>query len=157
MSDNPRARITSYSAALATFGLASGAALFAARRAERPTPDRYQPADLVLGTFATQKFARMLAKDPVTTPLRAPFTDYEGVAGDAELNESPKSGPEGGHGRHTLGELLSCPFCLAPWVAGGYVACLAFAPRVARSWAAVFALVSVSDALQHVYARLQAD
>ena len=85
--------------------------------------------------------------------MRAPFTEYEGLAGPAELNESPKSG----HGRHTLGELLTCPFCLAPWVATGYVSGLAFAPGVARSWAAVFALVATSDALQHVYARLQTE
>ena len=152
MGDSPRepGRITSYGIALATFMASASGAVIAGRRTGAG-PERYLPSDLVIGALATQKFTRMLAKDAVATPLRAPFTDYEGVAGPAELNESPKDA----HGRHTLGELLSCPFCLAPWVAGAYVTGLAFAPRAARAWAAVFSLVSVSDTLQHAYVRLQ--
>jgi hypothetical protein len=55
------------------------------------------------------------------------------------------------------GEVLTCPFCLAPWVASAYVAGLALSPRLARAWAAAFALVGASDWLQHAYSRARAD
>lgn len=152
MADNPRVRIPGYASALAVFGATAASVLLAGRRSDR-LPDRYQPLDLALGALATQKFARIVAKDAVTTPVRAPFTEFEEVGAPAELNESPKDG----HGRHTVGELLSCPFCLAPWISGAYVAGLIFAPRLSRAWAAVFGIVGVADDLQHVYARLQAE
>src|SRR5690606_41186876 len=60
---------------------------------------------------STHKLSRLLAKDPVTSPIRAPFTRYKGVSGPAELREEP---------RNTVGELLSCPFCIAQWTATGY-------------------------------------
>lgn len=153
--DSPRqpTRIASYASAATVFVGTSAAVVIAGKRNGR-LPDEFRPQDLVVGALATQKFARLLAKDAIATPVRAPFTEYEGLAGPAELNESPK---DGGHGQHTIGELIVCPFCLAPWVAGAYVTGLAFAPRVARAWAAVFALVGASDALQNAYARLQTE
>jgi hypothetical protein len=151
--DNPRApaRIASFATALGVFGATATGVLVAGRREGR-LPDRYASLDLALGALATQKFTRLLAKDSVTTPLRAPFTRFAGEGAPAEVNERPK---KHNPAQHTLGELLVCPFCLAPWVAGAYVTGLAFAPRVARAWAAVFSMVSVSDDLQYVYARLQ--
>jgi hypothetical protein len=150
--DNPRAphRIASYATALGTFGTISLSVLLAGRRRDQ-LPERYQLVDLGIGALAVQKFSRLLAKDAVTTPVRAPFTEFEEPGAPAELNESPKHG----HGQHTIGELISCPFCMAPWVSGAYVTGLMFAPRTARTWAAVFSMVGVSDGLQHVYARLQ--
>jgi hypothetical protein len=56
-----------------------------------------------------------------------------------------------------VGELVTCPFCLAPWIATGYVATLTFAPRLARAWAAVFAMVGGADFLQHAYAAVRQD
>jgi hypothetical protein len=138
---------------MGVFGTTATAVLLAARRTRR-LPDRYAVPDLVLGALATQKFTRLLSKDAVTTPVRAPFTTYEEPGAPAEVNERPRT-----HNalQHTIGDLLSCPFCLAPWVAGAYVTALVFAPRVARTWAAVFSMVKVSDDLQFVYARLQDD
>jgi hypothetical protein len=155
VSDNPRApgRIASFATALGVFGGTAAGVLVAGRRAGQ-LPDHYRPTDLVVGALATQKFTRLLAKDSVTTPLRAPFTRFEEAGAPAEVNERPK---EHNAAQHTLGELLVCPFCLAPWVAGAYVTGLALAPRVARAWAAVFGIVGVADDLQHVYARLQVD
>jgi hypothetical protein len=152
MSDGPRdpAHITGYATALGVFGATSLGVLLAGRKEGR-LPERYATMDLVVGALATQKFARLVAKDSVMTPLRAPFTDFQEVGAPAELNETPKHE----HGKHTVGELLTCPFCLAPWVAGAYVTGLAFAPRLARAWAAVFGMVGASDDLQWVYDRLQ--
>lgn len=153
MSDNPRqdGRIDGYTAALGVFG--AGIAASAAvgwLRGDR-VPQQYAILDLVLGALATHKFSRLLSKDAVTMPLRAPFTKYEEPAGSGEVNESPRQT----HPQHTIGELVTCPFCLAPWVASGYVAGLVLAPRLARTWAAASSIVAASDVLQHAYARLE--
>ena len=59
--------------------------------------------------------------------------------------------------RHTVGELLTCPFCLGVWVATAYVAGLVVAPRPTRALAAVMTVVAGSDTLQHGYSRLRGD
>jgi hypothetical protein len=153
MNDTPRepSRIASFAAALAVFGTAAVGVVVAGKREGR-LPDRYEPMDLVVGALATQKFTRLLAKDSVTTPVRAPFTRFEEAGAPAEVNEAPK---KHNAAQHTLGELVLCPFCLAPWVAGAYVTGLAFTPRVARAWAALFGIVGLADDLQHAYGRLQ--
>lgn len=152
MSDSPRQRIPGYLAVMSTFGLGSTvAAVAAARRGDAAS--RYELQDVVLGALATHKFTRLASKDGVSTPIRAPFTEFDGEAGSAEVNEHPR----GDHLRHTIGELLVCPFCLAPWVAGGYVAALNLSPRLARAWAATFSIVGASDFLQQAYARVRTD
>lgn len=151
--DNPRQRLAGYATALATFGTAVAGSAFLGRLSGKELPDRYAWSDLALGAVATHKFARVVTKDAVMSPVRAPFTYYKEPAGSGEVNETAKHE----HPEHTIGELLTCPFCMAPWIATGYVAGLALAPRWARAWAATFTLVGTSDALQHVYARLRTD
>jgi hypothetical protein len=131
-------------AGLALIGRARGLAL----------PDRYPVSDLVLGGLATHKFARLVAKEAVTTPIRMPFTRFKENAGSAEVNEEPRDVHPA---VHTIGELLTCPFCLAPWIGAAYVAGLTLAPGLARTWAAVFSVVGISDSMQHVYAQLRTD
>jgi hypothetical protein len=156
MSDNPHEhyRVAGYLAVMSVFGSAVAAAAGVARARGRELPASYALQDLALGALATHKFTRLAAKDGVTTPLRAPFTRFEENAGSAEVNESPRkeSAP-----RHVVGELITCPFCLAPWVATGYVAALTLTPRLARSWAAVFGIVGGADFLQHAYALVRQD
>lgn len=57
--------------------------------------------------------------------------------------------------QHSLGELLTCPYCLAPWVAlalhVGYVK----KRSAARAVSSVFAVVTVSDVLNRWYGRLE--
>jgi hypothetical protein len=152
-SPHQRHRITGYLTTMSIYGsLVAGAAALG-RAQGRSLPRSYAVQDLVLGALATHKFVRVVAKDTVTTPIRAPFTEFEGAAGSAEVNESPRPEPV----RHVVGELLTCPFCLTPWVATSYVAALTLAPRVARAWAAVFAIVGASDFLQHAYALVRED
>jgi hypothetical protein len=153
MAEDTHDRIPGYVGALTVFGASVVAAVVAGRAADRELPERFRTRDLVLGAVATQKFTRILAKDAVTTPIRAPFTEFEKPLGSGEVQDRAR--PE--HPQHTIGELLTCPFCLAPWVATGYVAALTVAPRAARAWAAVFTIVGGSDALQHAYARLRTD
>jgi hypothetical protein len=136
---------------MATFG-GIWAAFAALTRTDRATlPARYHVGDLIVGGIATHKFTRIISKAGVTTPLRAPFTEFEGEAGDGEVNERPREK----HPQHTIGELLTCPFCLAPWVSSGYVIALAIAPRAARAWAATFSIVAASDFLQHAQAAVR--
>lgn len=154
MSGSPRDRIPSYLGAMATYAAALAGAVLVGRVEGRAFTQQYSARDLALGAVATHKFTRLTSKDGVTTPLRAPFTTYEGEAGSAEVHERPK---ESNHLQHTIGELVTCPFCLAPWVAGGYVVALNLAPGPARAWAALFSVVAASDWLQHGYAHLRAD
>jgi len=130
------------------------ATLGAAARSSGRLTEKYDITDLLIGGIATHKFSRLVAKGSVTSPLRAPFTEFAGAAGSSEHMERVR----GEHGlRHTAGELITCPFCLDVWVATAYVAGLALAPRATRAWAAVFAITSVADFLQQVYSRLRDD
>ncbi|MCW2946698.1 MAG: hypothetical protein JWR24_3415 [Actinoallomurus sp.] len=140
----------SYGAALAFYGLAVGAgALIAKLGGRRPADPSL--SDVVLMTVTTHKVARTLAKDPVTSPLRAPFTHYQGTAGPSELTEEVR-----GKGvRHVVGELLSCPFCLAQWVATAYAGGMTFSPRATRLVGVTMTAVAGADWLQLLYARLQ--
>lgn len=134
-----------YIRVLATYGGVVAAATVAAALTGRRAPERIGPMDVALMAACTHKLSRMLAKYPVTSPIRAPFTRYQGVSGPAELREEP---------RNTMGELLSCPFCIAQWAATGYAIGLVFAPRVTRLAGAAMTAVAASDWLQFAYAKL---
>ena len=90
--------------ALVYNGLFGGFLLIARRRGlERRMAEQARPTNVLLLGVATYKLSRLIAKDWVTSPLRAPFTTYEGPASGPELRESPR-----GHGlRRALGELLT--------------------------------------------------
>ena len=140
-----------YVATMGTYAASVAALVGAGALAGRRLPERVEPYDVVLLGVATHKLSRLVAKDTVTAPLRAPFTEFAGPQGQGELHEEVR-----GHGlRHTIGELLTCPFCLAQWMATGFAAGLVFAPRATRLVAATFSAVALSDALQNIYAYLQ--
>jgi Protein of unknown function (DUF1360) len=138
-----------YLAAMGAFGLLAGSVAAAARLGGRPAPERPATADVVLISIATHKLSRLLAKDSVTSPLRAPFTRYAEPGGAAEVNEEVRD--EGSSVRHGVGELITCPFCLAVWVAGGLTGGLVLAPRLTRLAATALTATAVSDFLQFAY------
>ena len=140
-----------YVGAALSYGGACLTLVALSRLTGRRPPPRFRVQDIALGALACHKFARIVSKDAVTSPVRAPFTQFQGPAGASEVSEEVR----GTGVRHAVGELISCPFCLAPWVATSYVGGLALAPRPARAWAAVFSVVGLSDMLQHVYTRLR--
>jgi hypothetical protein len=107
--------------------------------------------DVVLLGIATHRLSRTLAKDPVMSPLRMPFTRYTGVTGAAELREEVVASGAG----HAVGELMTCPFCLAQWVATGFAAGLVMAPRVTRLAMATMSGVALADFLQYGYSAAQ--
>ncbi len=132
-------------------GLVSAAAA-AVRASKRELPERIPFGDAALLTVATFRLARRIAKDPVTAPLRAPFVRFEGPSGHAEVAEEVR---EHGGVKHAVGELLTCPFCLAQWVGTGFVLGYVAAPRATRLAALTMTMVAGSDVLQFVYDAIQ--
>ena len=124
----------------------------AVRASGRELPDRIPLGDAVLLTFATFRLARRIAKDPVTSPIRAPFTTFQGASGHAEVAEEVR---EHGGVKHAVGELLTCPFCLAQWVGTAFVFGYVTAPRATRLAALTMTTVAGSDVLQFVYDSIQ--
>jgi NAD(P)-dependent dehydrogenase (short-subunit alcohol dehydrogenase family) len=82
-----------YLTVLGVYSGLTGALAVAGRAMGKQLPDRIGLGDTVLLSVATHKASRLLSKDAVTSPLRAPFTHYEEPAGEGELNESVR-----GHG-----------------------------------------------------------
>lgn len=130
-------------------GLVGGLAGLA-RITGRDIPERLSASDVVLSAAATHKLSRLLAKDPVTSPLRAPFTAYQGTEGPAELKEEVR----GQGGRKTVGELVTCPFCTGVWVATGLTAGLVYLPRTTRLAMGTLAALAGADMLQFAHAWL---
>jgi hypothetical protein len=137
--------LAGYARIVATYtaGVAALAALVRVRGL--PLPDRPSVGDVALLAIATAKVSRLLSRDTVTSPLRAPFTRYEGPGGPAEVNEEVR----GDGARHAVGELLTCPFCVGQWVATGFAFGFVLAPRVTRQVAATFAALEAADFLQY--------
>lgn len=140
----------SYLVLMGVYGTLTAGLSAAVWRLDRPLPDPSW-SDVALLAVASHKLSRLIAKDPVTSPLRAPFTRFKGTSGEAELAEEVRGqGP-----RKAIGELITCPFCLGLWTATGFVFGLVLAPRPTRLLAAMFTSLTGADALQFAYAKLQ--
>ncbi len=123
-------------------------ALLAPRHRDR----RLTPGELALVGVATHKLTRIITRDWVTIPLRAPFTRFVASSGSGEVDEESR-----GTGlRKAIGDLLTCNYCTGPWVAGALVASMSFAPKVTRTISSVFATVALSDFLHELYENLRA-
>jgi hypothetical protein len=142
-----RPPLLSYVGVMAIFNALFAAALLIARRRGRELPERVGAADLVTIGVASHKVSRLISKDKVTSPLRAPFTEFEEEGGPGELEESSR----GSGARKAVGELLICPYCLGLWVVAGFSIGLLFAPRLTRFLASVFSALTISDFLQIAY------
>jgi hypothetical protein len=136
-----------YATVMAIYAAGAVAVAGLARLTGKRLPERPSAGDLTLLAVSTHKVSRLLTKDAVTSPLRAPVTRFEGAAGEAELNESPR----GTGAQHALGELLTCPFCTAVWVASGLGAGLVFAPRLTRFGMGVATAIAGADFLHLGY------
>lgn len=110
--------------------------------------------DLVLLTAGTHKLSRLMTKDPVTSPLRSPFTRFQDTGGPAEVNEKVRRASQF---RHAIGEMVTCPFCVSLWIATGFAIGMVFAPRFTRIIATTFSVVAGSDFLQLAYTALQSE
>jgi hypothetical protein len=139
-----------YLATMLVYAGVVGGLAAAARLTGRKVPDGLSLTDVGLSALATHKISRLLAKDPVTSPLRAPFAEYEGTSGPSELHEEVR----GTGGQKTVGELITCPFCTGVWVATGLTAGLIFLPRATRLAMGTFAALAGADILHFTHAGL---
>jgi len=142
--------LLAYGAIAAAFNGAFAAGLLAARRADR-LPERFGAGDLALLAGATAKLSRLLAKDRVTSVLRAPFTRYEDDSGYGETEEEAR----GTGAQRAIGELLICQYCVSQWVAAGMVIGHVLAPRETRLVAATFSVFGLADVMNLAYSAAQ--
>jgi hypothetical protein len=138
--------LAAYFGLSAGFCLALGGSLVGLRASGRELPARPAMADLLLAGVATHKVSRVLAKDKVTSFIRAPFTRYQEPAGHGEVEEEPR----GRGAQLAVGELLR-PYCLAEWVAAGFAVGFVAAPRTTRFLAGIYVAQTLSDFLQLAY------
>jgi hypothetical protein len=140
-----------YAVLMSVYGTVVGTFATWLRLSGRDVPPRMETRDMALIALATHKVARLIAKDRVTSTVRAPFTRFQEDAGPGEVSEAAR-----GRGmRRAVGELLVCPYCLGLWVATIFTAGLIVAPRATRWIASVLTAVFGSDLLQIAYKKAE--
>jgi hypothetical protein len=105
----------------------------------------------VLLGAATAELSRVLAKDRVTSVLRAPFTRFKEDTGYGEVEEEAR----GSRFQRAIGELLICRYCVAQWVAAGMALGHAVAPRETRLVAGTFTVYGILNVLNPAYSAAQ--
>lgn len=144
----PEQPLEAYAGLIALYGIAFGAFVGLTETGRLKLPEHISVADILLIGIATHKLARIAALDEVTSPIRAPFAAYAGEGNaPSELSEHPR-----GKGvQQAIGTLLTCPYCLAPWIGVAALAGLKMAPKLTRTVAALFAITAISDWLNTAY------
>ncbi|WP_166179462.1 DUF1360 domain-containing protein [Rubrobacter tropicus] len=143
-------QLSSYGLLAGVFNLIFAAFLLVSRGLGRPLPERVDAKDIALLGMATHKLSLVAAQDAIMSPLRAPFTELREKESPKKVDEKPR-----GEGlRRSLGELLTCKFCLSVWLASFFTYGLVLVPRVTRLVAAIFAVVTISDHLHQTYKAL---
>ncbi|WP_237172616.1 DUF1360 domain-containing protein [Prescottella equi] len=83
--------------------------------------------------------------------MRAPFAEPVDGGGPGEVADVPA-----GKGlRSSIGELLTCPFCMDVWAISGLTAGRVFAPEATGVVTDALAALAGADFLQLAYARAQ--
>jgi hypothetical protein len=109
--------------------------LTAARAGRERLGEPTSAVDLLALGLAGAKLGTIVAEDRVTLFLRRPFTE-----GPAAVQ------PAGDGLRRALGELITCPHCVALWATGALAAAQLARPRETRLVARVFAGLAIADA-----------
>jgi hypothetical protein len=130
-----------YAALAATFGSALGGFLVLERRR---IPERESLGDLLRIGLASYKLGRLIAKDRVTSFVRAPVTE------DRDATKPKREGAA-----RALGELVTCPYCIGLWVASCLSYSLVLFPRQTRLVTTIFGAQAVADFLNASFVRLQ--
>jgi len=111
-----------------------------------PKPDAL---DTALIALATARLSRLVTRDKVMRPLRAPFTVIEGDALDA-----PKEHARGSGLRRAAGELVTCPRCTAIWAASGLCLTYFASPSTGRFAGMILSSSLISDLVNRKFALL---
>jgi hypothetical protein len=141
-----------YATVLGVFASCVAAATGLAFATGRKLPSGIGPWDVVLLAAGTHKLSRTVSKSAVTSPLRAPFTRYTGTGGPSEVREEVRSSSGAWH---SIGELITCPFCLDLWIATGFTVGLVFAPRLTRLVSGALTALTGADFLHLAYGAAQ--
>lgn len=107
-------------------------------------PERIGLGDLARVGVASYKVGRLVAKDEVTSWVRAPVTR------DEEAQEPEREGMA-----RALGELVTCPYCIGLWVSAVLTAALAVRLRETRVVTTVFGAQAVADFLNAAFVRVR--
>lgn len=133
--------------AVATFGAYTALWGVALRTRKPRLPDPPDLRDVLFIAAATFRLSRLLSKGTVTSPLRAPFTTFESMTGPAEVRECPR----GGRIRSTVGELVTCPFCLSVWMTATMTGAHLLWPRGTRVVTRGLTALAAADTMQLGY------
>jgi Protein of unknown function (DUF1360) len=140
MSERP---LPEYATLTGAFSAILGGFLILSRRR---LPERLGFGDLARIGLASYKLGRLVAKDEVTSWVRAPVTR------DEEATEPKPRGME-----RALGELVTCPYCVGLWTASGLSYALGLFPRQTRLVTTIFGAQAVADFLNAAYVKLSED
>jgi hypothetical protein len=143
-------RLYSYATLIGVFNLIFAVFLLVAKGVGRSIPERVDVKDVALLGVATHKLSLTGAQDAVTSPLRAPFTELQ----EKESPKSVQERPRGEGLRRSIGELVTCQFCLGMWAAAFFTYGLVLAPRVTRLFATILTVLTISDHLHQTYKAL---
>jgi Protein of unknown function (DUF1360) len=130
-----------YAALAGTYGAVMAGFLLTAHRR---LPERPALSDTVRIGIASYKLGRLVAKDRVTSFVRAPVTD------DPDATEPKQEGMA-----RVLGELVTCPYCIGLWISAGLSYGLVLFPRQTRLVTTVFGAQAVADFLNAGFVRLR--
>jgi hypothetical protein len=108
-------------------------------------PEQIRLGDFARITLSTYKLSRLIAKDDVSTFLRAPVTEDE--AGRKPKREGVA---------RAVGELVTCPYCIGLWIASGLSYAQVVFPRETRFATTIFSAHAVTDFLHAAFVRLRA-
>ena len=127
---------------IVTFNVTLATVAWTAHRQDR-LPAKMPWSDVALLGLGAYKVSRLVATERVTEPLRAPFVDA--------TNHEPT-----GRGlRRALGELVTCPHCVAPWAALGLGSAWVWARDPVRFACGLFGAMTLADLLHRGYSMLQ--
>jgi len=133
---SPRPPYGAYAGIFGAFAGVLGVAGILARRLQRE-PRCTTPLDLAVLSVATFKASRTIARDDVTSFIRAPF-----VEGEAERPV------ETGGLQQAIGELVTCSRCVGTWAAAVLATTQIVAPRFGRLLTWSLAAAGANDFLQ---------
>jgi hypothetical protein len=132
--------LVDYALLATTFATVTGGAILGAVR-QGACPTTLPIHDAALLGLATARLARLVTREKVTRPLRAPFTEKEPDADPDEVSEQPR-----GEGlTRAIGELLTCPRCFAMWASSARAIAFVFAPGPTRVVSGLLAASLISD------------
>jgi hypothetical protein len=117
-------------------------------RSRKRLPEHIPARDVALLSVGTFKLSRLIAKDKVTSAVRAPLTRYQGEGGPSEVTEAPRGGSTL---REAVGELLVCPYCVGQWIATLLLAAYLWQPRLVRTATSSLAVVTGADFMQQAW------